>query len=58
LFEDNNRIPLFAGEKQRKQPIHALRRPNATLQVVDQLEFDANSPTLSNSGILAADQGN
>jgi hypothetical protein len=32
---DSDRIPLLTGEKQQKQPIQALCRPNATLQVID-----------------------
>jgi hypothetical protein len=37
LLEDNDQIPLFNGEKQQKQLIPALRRPNATLQVIDSI---------------------
>jgi hypothetical protein len=31
----NDRFPLFDAKKQQKTLIPALRRPNATLQVVD-----------------------
>src|SRR5262249_19790959 len=30
-------IPLFDGEKQQDTPVYGLRRPNATLQVVDSI---------------------
>jgi hypothetical protein len=33
--EDDDWIPLFQGKKQQKQLISALRRPKATLQVID-----------------------
>jgi hypothetical protein len=35
LLEDNDRIPLFDAEKQRKTPVQAHRGRNPVLQVVD-----------------------
>jgi len=35
LLEDNDRIPLFAAEKQQKTPVQARHRRNPALQVVD-----------------------
>src|SRR5215469_3677450 len=54
----NDRIPLFDGEKQKKTPVPALRRPNTTLQVFDLFTLTRNSTTRPNSGILPAHQGN
>ena len=34
MSSDNDRIPLFKGKKQEKPLFPALRRPNATLQVI------------------------
>jgi hypothetical protein len=58
LPEDNDRIPLFAAEKQQKSPVQARRRRNPVLQVVDSAWIRREFRYSPNSGNLAADQGN
>jgi hypothetical protein len=58
LPEDNDRIPLFAAEKQQKTPIQARRTLNPALQVVDSAWLRREFRYAPNSGNLAADQGN
>lgn len=57
LLEDNNRIPLLNGKKQRKTLIHALHRPTPIFQVVDSICVRRKFPTVPNSGIWGPIRG-
>ena len=51
-------IPLFDAEKRQKTLIRALRRPNATLQVLDSIWVQREFRYADEQRNLAADQGN
>jgi hypothetical protein len=57
-WSNPERIPLFDEEKQQKTLIPALRRPNATLQVLDSIWVQREFRYADEQRNLAADQGN